>query len=129
MGLRDTVAAFKDVREELVAIPEWGGVEILFRGISFASLYELQKINLTAASEGTDINEVIRLVQATACDPETGELAFTGEEGERILRSKSFSSILFCVNNGSNVVLGIDAEQTAGKGSSSTATETPTPPA
>lgn len=125
MSLLDEVAAYEDVKEITLPIPAWGNIEVLFRGLSFAALFEISRLDLEAA-QGGDVNEAIKLIQATACDPETKELAFAGPKGEAVLRSKSYESILYCVQHGSNMVLGIDAEESAGKASSSTDTETQT---
>jgi hypothetical protein len=126
MGLRDAVADFKDVQEETITVPQWGGLEVLFRGITYVALQEMREVDIEAASNG-DIDQGIRLLQATMYDPETGDLAFAGEEGGAILRRKGYEAILHCVTNGALVVLGADKGETAGKDSSSAETDELTP--
>lgn len=126
MSLRDRVAAFEDVRELTIEVPAWDNEPVLFRGMTLAALQEIQGLNLPDATSGTDIMEAIKLVQATACDPESKELAFAGPEGYKLLASKSYEAIMFMVVNGTNKVLGIDQENEAGKGSSSVVTESQT---
>lgn len=127
MSLRDSVKAREDVKELLVSVPMWDDEKVLFRGLSFAALQTIQGVDLEAAVKKQDIGEMIRTLQATMADPETKELVFADDEGAEILRSKSFEAIMWLMLNGANKVLGIDVDNEAGKGSSSTVTEPPTP--
>jgi hypothetical protein len=122
-SILDDIAAAEDVQEELLNVAGWG-VDILFRGMSYAALSAIQAqgIDLEAAQAG-DMDQAIRLIMATACDPESKELIFNSERGEGILRSKGFENVMFCLNKGTLVVLGVDEAETAGKDSSSTVTE------
>lgn len=119
MGLLDDIAKAQDVQEELLDVPEWG-VKILFRGMSFAALEAMKDIDLEKAQAG-DMDQALRLVQATACDPVTKQPVFMGVVGEQVLRSKSYEVVLRILQQGALVVLGVDEAETAGKGSSSTA--------
>lgn len=95
-------------------MPEWGGVDILFRGMSLAALQELQGIDMAKAAGG-DIAEAVRMIQATACDPETKELLFADERGKRVLFSKNHEVLVRLLTEGALVVLGVDEDETAGK--------------
>jgi hypothetical protein len=121
----DKIAASEDVQEELVHIDQWD-VDILFRGMSLAALEALQsETDLEAASKG-NLDEAIRLVAATACDPVTRERIFDTPEKVESLRLRNGEAVLKCVNEGALVVLGVDGtEPTAGKDSSSDGTGTP----
>lgn len=113
-SLLDQIAAAEDVAEELVEVPEWG-VSILFRGMSLAALIQLQGIDLEKANAG-DVGEAIRMVQATACDPETKQLIFVGDHGKQVLAARNHEVLIRLLNEGALVVLGVDQEETAGKG-------------
>lgn len=116
ISLLDRIAVAEDVEEVTLPVPEWGeDVEILFRGMSLAALYTLQSIDMAAAENG-DINEVIKMLQATACDPETKLPIFVGDHGEQILRQKNYEVLLRLLNEGALVVLGADPKETVGKG-------------
>lgn len=114
-SLLDAIAAYDDVAEELVNVPEWGGVDILFRGMTFAALEQMQDIDLQAAEKG-ELKQVVKLLQATACDPDTKLPVFEGDKGLAVLRQKNYEVLLRLVNEGSLVVLGVDEKETAGKG-------------
>lgn len=126
MSLFEKVQEFEDVAEEVVTVPQWGDLEVLFRGLTYAALAEMRNVDIEAAQNG-DHEQAVRMVQATAYDPETGELAFPGEEGFRLLNGKAYAAILHLPNKGALVVLGVDRAETAGKDSSSAETEDPTP--
>lgn len=121
MGLLDQIAAVEDVAEELVHIDKWD-VDILFRGMSFASLSALRGVDMAAAAAG-DLEQAITLVIATACDPETKELLFDSDHGREVLNSKNYEAVMQCLNDGTLIVLGVDEGETAGKDSSSTETD------
>lgn len=114
LSILEQIAAAEDVAEELMEVPEWG-VSILFRGMSLAALEALQGADMQAAAAG-DMAEVMRMLQATACDPETKLPLFVGEAGLALLRTKHHEVLIRLLNEGSFKVLGIDAEETAGKG-------------
>jgi hypothetical protein len=124
LSVWEMVSAAEDVAEELVTVPEWGGVEILFRGMSLAALQVVQNVSIVAAQAG-DVDQIVRILQATACDPESKLPVFVGESGANLLRTKNSAVLLRILNEGALVVLGLDEGQTAGKGSSSTETAAP----
>ena len=123
-SLFDLVSAAEDVQEELIVVPEWGGVSILFRGMSLAALQVLEGVNVKAAQQG-NMDQIVRLLQATACDPDTKMPVFGGDVGGNMLRVKNGEVLLRLVNEGALVVLGMDEDETSGKDSSSTETEVP----
>lgn len=123
-SLFDLVSAAEDVQEELIVVPEWGNVSILFRGMSLAALQVLEGINVKAAQQG-NMDQIVRLLQATACDPDTKMPVFGGDVGGNMLRVKNGEVLLRLVNEGALVVLGMDEDETSGKDSSSTETEVP----
>lgn len=115
LSLLDEIAAFEDVEELLLPVPEWGGVEILFRGLTLASLETLATIDVEAATAG-DIVEAAKMIAATACDPKTKLPIFAGERGVKVLQTKNFEVVMRLLNEGTLVVLGQDEADTAGKG-------------
>lgn len=125
-SILDILDELEDVEEELVTVPQWGDVKILFRGMSFDALHTIQEsgIDLESANKG-NLDQAIRLVQATACDPATKELIFDSQRGARILRQRGYEGVMHCLTYGTNVVLGVDEAETSGKDLSSTVTETP----
>lgn len=114
LSILDQIAAAEDVAEQLVEVPEWG-VSILFRGLSLATLQGLRGLDMQAAQNG-DIGEAIKMVQATATDPDTKLPIFAGEKGYAILAQKNYEVITRLLTDGALVVLGIDENETAGKG-------------
>lgn len=115
LSLLDEIAAYEDVEELLLPVPEWGGVEILFRGLTLASLDTLSTIDVEAAQEG-NIAEAAKMIAATACDPATRLPIFVGEKGIAVLQTKNFEVVMRLLNEGTLVVLGQDEADTAGKG-------------
>lgn len=134
-SLLEQIEAAEDVAEELVHIPMWG-VDILFRGMSFAALQVMQgggslssMDTSTESGKEAQLEQAARLVAATACDPATKKNIFVGEYGINVLKSKGYEAVMHCINKGTNVVLGVDENETSGKDSSSTETESKTVPA
>jgi hypothetical protein len=126
VSLFDQVLAAEDVPETTVEVPQWGGIKVLFRGITYAALEEIQQVDMEAAQNGDHL-QAVRMIQATAYDPETRELAFPGEEGQKLLLGKSYEAIMLLLTEGALIVIGNDKAETAGKDSSSAETDSPTP--
>lgn len=129
MALRDRVAAQNDIPTVTIQVPQWDNEPVLFKGLTFQEFWDFQQVHESTEGDSPDqISETtIAILQATAYDPETNELAFNDDAGAAILRERGSAAILFMVTNGSNVVLGVGNEP--GKGSSSTETESQTPAA
>lgn len=123
MSLRDRVAAINDVPEVTINVPEWDNEAVLFRGLSFQTMFDLDLDPNDGDSTTAATAAGLKLLQATAYDPETKELAFSGDDGAAFLMSRGTGAITYMIKNGANVVLGVDS--TPGKDSSSTGTETP----
>jgi hypothetical protein len=126
MALRDRVAAKNDRTTVTIQVPQWDNEPVLFKGLTYDESFALGDV-LEAADGDKISDQTIVMIQKTAYDPETNELAFDDDEGAAILRSRGSAAILYMVQNGTNVVLGVDG--TAGKDSSSTDTENQTPDA
>lgn len=127
MTLLDEIDEVEDVTTLTLRVPMWktpnhpDGVDILFKGMAFSTLAEMQgTFDLTDVEQNRDLESMITLVAITAHDPETGEKLFDSERGKAILRGKGYNTVLFLLQNGATVVVGTDEAETAGKDSSST---------
>jgi hypothetical protein len=123
MSLRDRVAAKNDINSITIEVPQWDNEKVLFKGLTFQESFDLTETPTDTHDE--EMAATISLIQKTAYDPETGELAFEGDEGAEFIRSRGSSAITYMLINGTNVVLGVG--DVAGKDSSLTATESQTP--
>lgn len=124
MSLRDRVAAKDDINSVTIEVPQWDNEKVLFKGLTFQEAFDLTETPTDTHEE--EMEATISLIQRTAYDPETGELAFEGEDGAAFIRSRGSGAITYMMLHGTNVVLGVDE---AGKDLSSTGAGSQTPAA
>lgn len=88
--LRAAILGYEDIGNELVSVPQWGGTEVLVRGMSAGERNVLAMKARTGTSEdgkaSTDPNKFYPLIViATATEPTTMEPIFTAEDAANIM--------------------------------------------
>lgn len=128
MSLFDDIAAIEDVEEILLTIPEWNDMVILFRGMTFEMLMNMEGTfdiadmkEMETAPSSEKLEQMVKLIAMTAYDPADKTLLFDTDEKIRTLKGKSYKALLRMIQDGATVVLGTDEAETAGKDLSSTA--------
>jgi len=120
VNLRETILAATDIPSEVITIPEWG-VEILVKGMSAGERLHLQKVSFDQATQQVMMEKMYPDIVVSCChDPETGEPIFTDDDKDAIL-AKSSAAVERIAEVGLRLSgLGKDAQDEAGKDSSST---------
>ena len=121
VSLRDKIAAIKDIPEETLAVPEWGGLEILVRGMTAGDRGDLLASAVDPETGQVDLKSMYPdIVILTAHDPETGERIWMPEDRAAI-QEKSGKAIDRLATVGMRLSgMDPDEKEKAGKGSSST---------
>ena len=88
-SLREAILSFNDYREELVTVPEWGGVQFLIRGMSGTARAEMLQRAVNPDTGEMEFGSLYpEVIIASALDPFTHEPIFqAGDRGA--LNSKS----------------------------------------
>lgn len=84
--LRATILAAKDIKSELVTVPEWGGVTIEVRGLTAAQQVECSNRS-TVIKKGPDGDDVTSQDSASLTQFMVLESVFDPETGERVLEN------------------------------------------
>jgi len=123
MNLRDKILATEDIESETINVPSWG-VDLLIKGMSAGERVLLMQNAYDAKTEQVNMSKVYPdVVVSCAHDPETGEPVFTKNDKEAIL-GKSSAAIEIIANAGLRLSgIGAEAQDAAGKDSSSTLNE------
>jgi len=123
MNLREKILATEDIESETITVPIWD-VDILIKGMSAGERVLLMQNAYDAKTEQVNMSKVYPdVVVSCAHDPETGEPIFSRADKEVIL-SKSSAAIEIIANAGLRLSgMGSEAQDAAGKDSSSTLNE------
>lgn len=123
MNLREKILAADDIESETITVPTWG-VDILIKGMSAGERVLLMQNAYDAKTEQVNMSKVYPdVVVSCAHDPETGEPIFARSDKEAIL-GKSSGAIELIANAGLRLSgMGAEAQDAAGKDSSSTPNE------
>lgn len=82
-ALAARIASVDDIASKLVDVPEWGGIQLLLKSPTLRRRFEYVSWKSQLEEEGTpDAMERLWLgaLICCACDPETGDYAFTYED-------------------------------------------------
>lgn len=123
MNLRDKILAVQDIPSETITVSEWD-VDLLIKGMTAGERVTLMQNAYDSRTEQVNMSKVYPdVVVACAHDPETGEPVFTDSDKEAIL-GKSSASIEKIADVGLRLSgIGKEAQDAAGKDSSSTLKE------
>lgn len=83
---REAIFAVKDVQEEVVEVPEWGG-KVIVRGLTSEGRDEWEKqtiINNSGDISFNSTNARAKLIQLCTIDPVDGLLLFSGDDIQRL---------------------------------------------
>jgi hypothetical protein len=123
MNLREKILATEDIESETITVPSWD-VDLLIKGMSAGERVLLMQNAYDSNTEQVNMSKVYPdVVVSCAHDPETGEPVFTKADKEAIL-GKSSAAIEMIANAGLRLSgIGAEAQDAAGKDSSSTLNE------
>lgn len=99
MGLKETILQADDLKEQTVAIPEWGGVELLVRGLTDEQIgsYQAKSLAMRAKQrQGQDVDMEMEmrhrrselLVQCLR-DPEDSKRVFTDGDAVKLAQKNA----------------------------------------
>lgn len=119
MNLRDKILAAEDIPSETVEIPEWG-VELLVKGMTAGDRLLLMQNAYDQATQQVNMAIVYPdVVVACAYDPKSGESVFSDSDKPELM-NKSSAAIERLASVGLRLSgIGKDAQDAAGKDSSS----------
>lgn len=120
MDLRDKILAAADIPSETVTIPEWD-VELLVKGMSAGDRISLMQSAYDQKTQQVNMAAVYPdVVVSCVFDPKTGDPVFTDADKTAIL-AKSSAAVEKIADVGLRLSgIGKDADDAAGKDSSST---------
>lgn len=88
-SLRQLILEADDIQQEVVEVPEWGGLKVLVRGMTVPEKNRLSRMIQVENDEERTNRYEVGMVIATARDPETGELLFEEADRDSLLRKSN----------------------------------------
>ena len=85
MSLREQILGARDIQEELVEIPEWGGVKVLVRGLTGRQRAQLLQNAVDTAGKVDLVRILPELVIYCVYDPETRQQVFRPADRDALL--------------------------------------------